>query len=106
MSAGEESGERGKKGKDWQRELGPLPPRWRTPGNHSLPEAEVGLPPPSHLPSGSPALSAHQPNDLQGSCGREEKTLDAVPEFGRDFGPALSTLLDGLLLFLAEGRGG
>lgn len=48
-------------------------------------------------------LSAHQPDDLQESCGREEKTLDAVPESGRDFGPALGPLLDGRLLAFAGG---
>lgn len=105
---GRSKGRGGKKGRrndvDRQRELGKFPPGG-APGNHSLPEAEAGLHPPLHPPSGPSALSAHQPNDLQDSSGREEKTLEAVPEFGRDFGAALSTLLYGLLLPLAGDRG-
>ena len=45
-------GERRKIGEDWQRELGKLPPRWRTPGNHSLPEAKSACLHPCICPAG------------------------------------------------------
>lgn len=73
---------------DWQSGLGEL----------SAAEAAATRLSPSICPAKSPVLSAHQPQDLQCSRRREEKMLDAVPDFGRDFGPACGTVLDSLLL--------
>lgn len=56
----------------WQREVGKFSRRG-VPGDS-----------PRRTQPASPALSAHQPYDLHHSRGREEKTLEAVPEFDRD----------------------